>query len=259
MLRGRARCANLNWPNPDEHRSDALASYRPIGLVAARLLARRWPLYLATAIAVFALQALFHELVHARLSDVYASLVAPPLVIVVVTVFAGSDARDVLPSASERWARVVERAWTVILVDVLLSFVFSVGLASMQSAAILDIAAGTLVLFLAAMLVYAEPYLCIDDRVAALKWPDALAVVPQAILRSMMLSWVNMSRILLLFMILLAVSVARIYFDIALARWPGSETLGDMAFSTLANVPLAVLFAVAYLDTLSQERKMMGG
>lgn len=234
-------------------------SYRPIGLTAARLLARRWPLYLVTAAAVFALQALFHEFVHARLSDVYVSLVAPPLAIVVVTVFAGSDARDVMPCASERWARVVERAWTVIVMDVLLSFVQYVGFASMQSTAAIDIAEGTLVLFLGAMLVYAEPYLCMDDHLAPLKWPDALAAVPQAILRSMMLSWVNMSRVLLLFMVQLAVAVATIYFNFAMARRPDTATLGAMALTTLASVPLAALFAVAYLDTLSQERKMLGG
>ena len=44
-------------------------TYRPIGSTAARLFARRWPLYVGTCAAVFGLEALFYANVHVRLAE----------------------------------------------------------------------------------------------------------------------------------------------------------------------------------------------
>lgn len=178
-------------------------------------------------------------------------LAGEPLIIVVVTVYAGSDARGVMPSAAERWSRIVERAWAIIVVDVALSLVTGVGIQVMQSGDARDILTGTLVLFLAAMLVYAEPFICLEDNV------QALTLVPFAILRSMMLAWVNMSRILLLFALQLAVSIVDVGLEQEAGRWFGTAVWTAIAYWGIVNVPLAALFVVAYLDTLSQERKLV--
>jgi len=74
-------------------------------------------------------------------------------------------------------------------------------------------------------------------------------------LRSMMLAWVNMSRVYSLF----AVQVAVTILGLLLVRaFGGAEShltdLVSLAYDTLTSAMLAALFAVAYLDTLSQER-----
>jgi len=199
---------------------------------------------------VFGLEALFYLFVHVRASQLYATLVGEPLLIVVVTVYVGCDARGVLPSAAERWSRIVERAWAVIIVDVALTIVNSVGFGAMQEGDPINVVLGTLVLFLGAMLIYTEPYLCLNDEA------PLVAMIPLSILRSMMLAWVNMSRVFSLFALQLAVAIADVYVEQLCTHRFKTAAWADFGFWTIANVPLSALFAVAYLDTLSQERKI---
>lgn len=228
-----------------------MPSYRPLALVTVRLLARRWLLYALTCAAVFALQAVFYTLVRdKRLGDLCAALVGTPLVIVVVTVFAAGDATGTMTTA-QRWERIVERAWAIVVLDVGLSFVQISGLQTMllgQSSAG-DIVMGFLTLLLSAMLVYAEPFAALE------KDAQALTLVPFAVLRSMMLGWVNISRIFSLFAVQIAVMIAGLLIDQATAK-AGHDTaaLISLAFGTVLSVPLAALYTVAYLDTLTQER-----
>ena len=200
---------------------------------------------------MFAFQALFYTFVHVRFAEYYAALIGAPLISVVVMVNAGADATGTLQSAGERWARILERGWAIVLLDVGISFVELAGLQTMGGGTIDPGATllGLLALFLAAMLVYAEPFACLDREVTT------LMVLPFALMRSMMLSWVNVSRIFSLFAIQLGLNVV----DLLLARGLASAgikdaTMIELLFWTLVTAPLAVLFTVAYLDTLAQER-----
>ncbi len=225
-------------------------SYRPIGLVAAQIFVRRWPLYLASCAAVFGLEALFCRFVHVRFASFYAELIGSPLISAVVLVNVGCDAAQTLQRRGERLERILERAWAIIVIDVCISLVMKMGLESMSSADAGDIFLGIAVMFLAAMLAYAEPYAALEEGAAT------LTVVPLAILRSMMLAWVNISRIFSLFAIQIALSIAEIALLKAVAGW-GEQTLAtlDLAYVALATAPLSALFAIAYLDTLAQERR----
>lgn len=244
------RYRTLNWPDLNERRNDELPSYRPLALVTARLLARRWPLYLLACAVVFALQAAFVAFVHVKLADLYAGLIGPPLLIAVATVFAGADATNTL-TAAQRWERIFERAWAIIVFDVGLSFVQSSGIGSMLAGASNagDIIMGFLTLVLSAMLVYAEPFIALE------KDAQTLTLLPFAVLRSMMLGWVNISRIFSLFAVQIAAAIAILLVQEA-AQKTGADGARyiDLAFATLVQLPLAVLYTVAYLDTLSQER-----
>jgi hypothetical protein len=246
------RYRTLNWPDlKDDGRNTEVPSYRPLALVTARLLARRWPLYLLTASAVFGLQAAFVVFVHVKFADLYAGFIGGPLIITVVTVFAGADATKTL-TAAQRWERILERAWAIILLDVGLTFVQGSGIGTMlaglgSSADAGYIVMGFLTLVLTAMLVYAEPFIALEQNV------QMLVLLPFAIFRSMMLAWVNVSRVFSLFAVQLAVAIAAIY----LHQWTlktGASVWADLAFATVCEVPLAALYTVAYLDTLSQER-----
>lgn len=212
---------------------------------------RRWPLYIGTCAVVFALQAIFYTFVHGRFGALYAGLIAAPLISLVVMVNAGADATGTLETAGQRWARIVERGWAIIAIDVGISFVARQGLETIGAGTVDPGASllGLLALFLAAMLVYAEPFACLEAEV------QPLMLLPFALMRSMMLAWVNVSRIFSLFAIQLALSVVNIGIDEALLRAGIKDSmLFDFLFWSLSTAPLAVLFTVAYLDTLAQER-----
>jgi hypothetical protein len=219
-------------------------------LAAARLFARRWPLYLLTSVVVFGLEALFYSYVHVKFADLYATLIASPLITVVTIVFAGSDAQGTLPDARERWGRIIERGWAIVVIDVALTFIWLSALGSVASNAsdFLNVALGVCVLIFGGMLVYAEPFACLEEHVRT------LTIVPFAAMRSMMLAWVNMSRVFSLLAIQLAVGVVG---QVAYAAkiLPDPHWI-DLALVALTTAPLSVLFTVAYLDTVSQERKI---
>lgn len=222
--------------------------------MAARLLLRRWPLYLLVLLVVFALQALFYAFVHVKFADMYAALIGPPLVTVVVTVFCGADANGTLPTAGARWERILERAWAVILLDVGISFAILAGEQSMMLTGDAgDILLGILTVFLSAMLVYAEPFACLSEEVRT------LTLVPFALLRSMTLAWVDMSRIFALFALQLVLQIVLEFVQQVLThnRMQSAVPWVEMALGTLITAPLAALFAVAYLDTVAQERRAL--
>ncbi len=235
-------------PADDRFAISQAPSYRPIGLVAARLFLRRWLLYLTTCAIVFGIEMLFLRFVHVKFASLYAALIGVPLVNALVTINIGADASGMLPTLSQRVERILERTWAIIILDVAGVIVAQVGLSSMLSGAAINVLLGVLVTFLAAMLVYTEPYAALEGEV------QTLTVVPLAILRSMMLCWVNMPRILKLFIVQIIVAIGQVEF-VRLARTPAQTDILELAFVTLTSAPLAALFAVAYLDTLVQERE----
>lgn len=191
-------------------------------------------------------------LVHVKFAELYPQLVGSPLVIVVVTVFIGADATGTM-TLRERWERIIERAWAIIVIDVALSFVNISGLESVQPGNdALNVIFGILTLMLAGMLVYAEPFIALE------KETHALSLIPFAILRSMMLAWVNISRIFALLALNMALDIGLMLLSQAAQRAGVNAHLWvDMLLPTLLSAPLAALFTVAYLDTLTQERRTL--
>lgn len=209
---------------------------------------RRWPLYLLACAAVFALQAVFVQLVHVKFAALYATLIGAPIVNAIVLINAGADAAGILETAHSRLERLSERAWAIVLIDVGATLVAQLGYEALAAGDYSVMLEGTIVMFLAAMLVYAEPYAALEKDVSL------VTLVPTAILRSMMLSWVNLSRVFSLF----AVQIVAAIFEMLLiqgVKHAGTQTgdLVNLAYVTFTAAPLAALFAVAYLDTLAQE------
>jgi hypothetical protein len=215
------------------------------------LLARRWLLYLLVCAIVFAAQAAFVAFAHIKYAELYAELLAPPLLITVVTVFVGADATGTL-SVAQCWERVLERAWAIIVIDVGLSFVNASGLQTVQAGDATNVVFGFLTLLLSGMLLYAEPFAALE------KDTQTLTVVPFAILRSMMLAWVNMSRVFALLALQIALDIGVLLAEQG-ARRAGIDAhiWVDLLLQTLLAVPLAALYAVAYLDTVSQEKRTL--
>lgn len=206
---------------------------------------------MALSAVVFGLEAVFYAFVHVSRSDLYASLIASPLVAVVATVYAGADACGILPTARERWARIIERAWAIILIDFLITFLWGNGVDAVAGGAsdFGTLTLGMLLLILDAMLVYAEPFICLEEDVRM------RTLLPFALLRSMMLAWTNMSRVFSLFAINLGLTIVSLFaHSTAKAQGMHDPNWIDLALVAFFTAPMAVLITVAYLDTLSQEQ-----
>lgn len=183
-----------------------------------------------------------------KLALLLAGLIGAPLVTIVVTVFIGADATGTLTTA-QRWERIVERAWAIIVIDVFLSFVAASGIQAVQTQDAVNAIFGFLTLLLAGMLVYAEPFAALE------KDAQILTVVPFAVLRSMMLAWVNISRVMALLAVQIALDIILILAGQGAQRARLDSGLWvDLLLQTLLTAPLAALFTVAYLDTISQEK-----
>lgn len=200
---------------------------------------------------MFGLEALFYSFVHVKGSDLYAAIVASPLITVVATVFSGADATGILPTARERWSRIIERAWAIVVIDFGITYIWQKGSAAL-AASNSDFGAvllGMLVLIAGAMLIYAEPFVCLEEDVRM------RTILFAAVVRSMTLAWVNMSRVFSLFAIQLGLGIlALLAHDAAHSKGMHDANWVDLAFAAFITAPVAVLITVAYLDTLSQEQ-----
>ena len=243
----------LNWPDLHERPEDEFPSYRPLALTTARLLAQRWPLYVIGTLVVLVIEAAFVLLVHVKGAAYYPQLIAQPLLIAVTTVFIGADATRTFTTA-QRWERILERAWAIIVVDMGISFVAGSGLFTAQAGAVsadaTNLLYGVLTVLLSGMLVYAEPFIMLENDA------HTLTMVPFAILRSMMLAWVNIPRIFALLAVTIGITLIATLAEqtapVAARAWI------EMIVATIFTAPVAALYTVAYLDTLSQERRAIG-
>jgi hypothetical protein len=209
-------------------------------------------LYLLTAAIVFGLEAVFYTYVHVKFAALFATLIGSPLVMLIVLVNVGSDATGTLESSGLRWERIIERGWAIIVLDVAIALAGALALAGMASGDVGNKLVGVLLLFWTAVLVYAEPFAALETNV------QTLTIVPFSILRSMMLAWVNMPRILSLLAIQIILEIGAMGLE-ALTAHSGTHAsdLASLAYGVFVTTPLAALFAVAYLDTLAQEKHLL--
>lgn len=143
----------------------------------------------------------------------------------------------------------MERAWAIILLDIGIAFVAQSGLVALQMNEVTNIVFGFLTVLLSGMLVYAEPFAALEKDV------QTLTLLPFAVLRSMMLAWVNVSRIFALLAIQIGAYAVVRFAEMAAGV---SGVLGvDLVVPIVLEVPIAALCAVAYLDTVSQERRTL--
>jgi hypothetical protein len=188
------------------------------------------------------------QFVHLKFAPFYATLVGVPIVNAIVLINAGADAAGVLERMHQRFERFSERAWAILLIDAGVTLVGQIGYDALAAHDYSVMLQGMIVMFLAAMLVYAEPYAALENEV------NLVTLLPSAILRSMMLAWVNVSRVFALFAVQIALAIVQILLLQGMAH-AGARSLDlmNLAYVTFTAAPLSALFAVAYLDTLAQE------
>lgn len=218
---------------------------------AARLLAQRWPLYLVSTVLVLVAETAISLGLRIRFADVVATLVAGPVLVAILNVHLGADGAESALDGLQRWERVLQRLWAVIVIDFIVAVVFGLGLSQTvaPSGDPSRILTGAFALVLAGALLYADVFACLEEGVST------AALVPFALLRSATLAWQNMSRIFFLLALQIALFLVETYAQIGLARAhvPHAQFWATVPLGTLLAVPLTALTVVFYLDAAGRE------
>jgi hypothetical protein len=211
---------------------------------AARLYARRVPLYIACAIGAFALQ-IGIELTHMldpRLLDLVGQIVVLPMLAAIVYGFVAHDAtEDGSPDVSV-WERIAERAWAVIVIDAITT-IFS--FAAPGSDFLLGLVYFTGDLILAAFLMYADVGSVVQPGLST------RAIVPQSILASARIAMtrIGYGRAIVMVFLQLLISYTALVIDAAIGtRVLGISTFGSAGVLSLLAGPVAALLTVIYLE-----------
>lgn len=178
-----------------------------------------------------------------------ALLALSPIVITVVTVFAGSDARGDATAAARRWERALERFWAVLVLDFTQSVIYIATNVGMNYAfatggsAIQGFMLSALSILTLGLLAYSEVYAAIEPA------PSTLLLVPMACVRSLVLALGSPNRALLLVFLTMALSGL-------VAAIPGAAEIRfatQTAVALFLEIPLAALTVTFYLDVLARE------
>ena len=188
---------------------------------------------------------------HASTTSVFLiNLIAAPLINAVVIVYAGCDLTGTIPEAAQRVERIIDRAWAIIVLDAAIAIVQIISYLTIGSGERGDVVLGIVAFFLSTMLIYSETYAALEPAISP--W----LLVPFALVRSMMLGWVNVWRICLLFALNVTCLVGGFFVQSAPTRYANDLVF---AYYSLMAAVLWVLYTVAYVRTVSEERAVFPG
>ena len=175
-----------------------------------------------------------------------------PVLSAIVYAFAYADAQAQETSDSRVWLRVLERSWAVIAIDYGLNAIIGAALGSPQSSAnVFGALAGGLLLFLTALLLFADVSATVDDG------DGTLMLIPRSILRSVAaalypgnilgaIAIVSMELVLAMLEGLLSQALVAAHVAHALL-W------ASVPLTTIATVPIGVYTTLLYLRYRSKK------
>jgi hypothetical protein len=217
---------------------------------AARLYARRWPLYVLCAIVAFAVQ-IGIDLTHALrppVLEVLGQMLALPALVAIAYGFVNADSSGESTPDSGVWERIGERFWAVFVIDAI-STLFNLANPGTTSL-LLSVLFLTGILVLTALLIYADVYAVIEPGVAA------TTIVQQSIMASARTAMTRLgySRAIILVFLQIATAWAASLADGGVGNHvPGLPTFASTAIISLLAGPFAALTLVVYLDLRLQK------
>lgn len=209
---------------------------------------RRWPVYIALAAGLFCADALFHAFVHVKAADLIANLIFSPIFDAAAILLAAHDAReDDVPLLS----RLVERAWAVIVVEFVETFLVAFAELGFAPGGGANALFATVLLTFSAMLIYAPVDALLSET------ESALLLVPSAFANSLGLAWQNISRVFALFSIVLSVrlivELVTLRFDVL--HRPASAFWATDPIADAGTIAIDIAVTAAYVDLLRRSRK----
>ncbi|HKU80799.1 MAG TPA: hypothetical protein VJP76_01420 [Candidatus Tumulicola sp.] len=210
---------------------------------------------MATAVALEAVVALVW---HVRGGLQLDEFVATPILTTLVYTVAAFDVRPPTGPDGERprsfslWERFLERSWAVIVIDFLLSYVLTLGLAGTASTDLAEMFGGIAIVTASAMLVFADASATADDDLTP------LLVLPRAFARSVAAVWqpAVFPRAFALLALQLAVVALQSAAGALLlqAHVPNADFWAQIPLLDVAVVPLSALTMLVYLDAAATRR-----
>lgn len=218
-----------------------LAAYHALRLTLARS-----GFYAGCIAAAIVAQAAIVLLWRAPEAIVIAQATILPVLSAIVYAFAYADTQDRETPDSQVWLRVLERSWAVIAIDYGLNAIIGAALGSPQSSAnVFGALAGGLLLFLTALLLFADVSATVDDG------DGTLLLIPRSIVRSVAaalypgnilgaIAIVSMELVLAMLEGLLSQALVAAHVAHALL-W------ASVPLTTVATVPIGIYTTLLYL------------
>lgn len=214
--------------------------------LALRLVLRRFGLYAAATAGAIGLQALVAVVARVPHGTDLGSFIVPPILTTLVYAFVSADARREPVPARVVWERFLERAWAVIVIDFVLTYVAAIGLSGTASADPLDAIVGILAIGLSVVLVFADAAATVDDDVTV--W----SLIPRAFGRSLVGAcrgpvFLRALAILALQLLVFALE-NQLYALLTHLHVSDAAFWSQVPLLTVAVLPLSALTVLVYLD-----------
>jgi hypothetical protein len=205
---------------------------------------RRFPLYAAATACVIGAQALVVFVWRLPHGLDYSGFVLPPLLTTLVYAFVWSDSDDAPQTAAATCERALERAWAVIVIDLIFTILVDTGLRGIVTEDPIEIGIGIVILLLAAQLVFADTSATVDEM--PVWW-----LVPGALWRSLRIARgvVYLRAIAILALGLLSFLAQEPLFDWMQAMHvANAEFWAEVPLNAITVAPIAALTALVYRD-----------
>jgi hypothetical protein len=206
---------------------------------------RRWPLYTAAVAVAFGAQALIATLWRSPAAIEVSNDVALPLLTALVYARVWGDSNENIESSAV-WERFLERAWAVIVIDFVASWLLTRAFLASPSPTALEEITGVIAFTLVLFTLFADASATIDDDVTV--WN----VIPRAFLRSIIitLNLTTFTRALAIFALLLVVFFGQFVLYFALVQYHVAQPQfwSSIPLLTISQPPLAALTVLVYQD-----------
>ncbi|MBV8491398.1 MAG: hypothetical protein JO199_12805 [Candidatus Eremiobacteraeota bacterium] len=213
---------------------------------AYRLLARRFVLYAIATVVCFGLTALCAVVLPIPHGLEVGLAIFPPLLTAFVYAFVWNDARETPYADRAAWERFLERAWAVIVIDFLLSFVLGLGLDGVFAQDATGALVGFLSLTLTLLVIFSDAVATVDDDGTV--W----SLVPRAFFKSVAAA-VNprvlpRAGLILALSVLVALAQNELVAAFAHARMAFADFWAFAPLGAVTTPPLAALTLLVYQD-----------
>ncbi|MGR4064036.1 MAG: hypothetical protein ACLQPV_01145 [Vulcanimicrobiaceae bacterium] len=232
---------------------------------ALQLFGRRWLLFSVVTLGAIAAEAVVFVLWHSSQATLFANSIFIPLQTAIVYAFVAADSLAEPVTAGRTWARALERAWAVIVIDFIATLIQIWGAPAGGGSDPLAIVLNVVTILIVVTLVFADAAAVIDDEEvdsgenAVLR---GLLLVPRSLARSVTLVLVGgfVIRAFFLFGLEIATELLSVAAGAGLHSWHagGADFWAQCAIPTLATAPIAVATAVFYIDAGEFESSLGG-
>lgn len=175
--------------------------------------------------------------------------IAVPLINALVYAFVSADASESSVAQTLIWERFLERAWAVIVLDFLISYIWTAALIYSTSTKPLELLAGLAAFGFCVLAVFADTVAVVEDDVSV--WN----VIPRSLVRSILTAWNSTIFVRALaivsFSLLEFVAQNVSYFALMHFNVPQAEFWAEIPIATIVAPPLAAITVVVYRDATS--------